>query len=108
MTQTDIPANTQSGGLFGDLLNRIFSCLRKRTPVAGSGIALNETQQGVVISANIPTGTVIYIKACLGDGTECYVPVRTAGMPFRSIGAADYEAVSITEEDIPDGSIVLE
>lgn len=79
----------------------------RRTIIAGPGIILKETNDGIIVTVAQPTGPIIWAKVCL-DGEECYLPVRAAGLPHRSVGAADYEAAEIVEEDIPAGSIVLE
>ena len=94
--------------VLADFLNRLRTCLKRRTIIAGPGVTLKETEDGVVVSASIPTGPIIWVHVCFNDNTEAYLPVRVAGNPHRTVGAADYDAVTVVEEDIPDGSILLE
>ena len=103
----DVPSNVQGGG-WGDIFNRIFSCLKRRSIIAGSGILATPTKDGIKLSTEAGMGQVIWIKACLTDGTECYVPVRVAGNPRRTVGAAEYDDATVEEEDIPDGSILID
>ena len=107
MKTTDVPSNVSGMGAFGDILNRIFSCLKRRTIISGQGIKLDETESGVVVSLiTLPAKNVIWIKACLEDGSECFVPVVTTGSPVRSNDGAT-QAVTVIEQDVPDNSFYL-
>ena len=107
MKTTDIPARITGIGAIGDIFNRIFTCLKRRTLIAGPGISLVETEHGVRVSlVNQTARNVMFVKACLADGTECYLPIMAAGDPFRTNDGTT-EAVAVIEEDVPDNSRVL-
>lgn len=52
-------------------------------------------------------GQVVVMKACLADGTECYVPVVVCGKIYRT-AAGTYKTPTITESDVPNNMLLLE
>lgn len=69
--------------------------------------------QGTVITLpNFPAGggassQVIYMKACLEDGSECYVPVVISGTIYALPADTPGTAPTIDAGKVPDGTVEL-
>jgi len=63
---------------------------------------------GTKLESNpIPGASVVYVKCCLADGSEAYLPVMIRGIVYTTNGGTTTPLVA-TEGDVPNGAIVLE
>ena len=57
---------------------------------------------------NPNTGTLVYIKACLEDGTEAYVPLLIYGKIYALATGTGYVTPTIDSGAVPDNSKLLQ
>lgn len=50
---------------------------------------------------------VVYVKCCLADSSEAYLPVLVAGEAFTTNAGAT-TPLTVAAGDVPDGAIILE
>jgi hypothetical protein len=63
---------------------------------------------GTKIEANSPPGaSVVYVKCCLADSSEAYLPVVVRGVAYTA-NAGTTTALPVTTGNVPDGETVLE
>jgi len=55
-----------------------------------------------------PGGTLVYIKACLDDGSEAFIPLRIYGKIYALAGGTGYVTPTIDPGDVPDGAKLLQ
>lgn len=51
-------------------------------------------------------GQLVYVRACLADGTVCYVPISVQGIIYRNPGTGTTNA-TINSGSVPTGSTVI-
>jgi hypothetical protein len=103
----DIPGKLSGSHPLVGWLNRLReSVIRSRvTSVVGAEVSTGQGGTTLKVPAQKPV-RIVYVKCCLEDNTEVYLPVFAAGQPFRSNGGTT-TAETIREEDIPDGATYL-
>lgn len=70
------------------------------------------TPEGSVVSGESKPkqsnlGQTVYIKCCLTDGREAFVPIRVHGLIYAT-AAGTYQEVTIEESDVPDEAFVIQ
>ena len=78
----------------------------------GTGVDadIKTTELGTVITlppisaAGSSSGQTVYVKACLDDGTECYVPLEIHGTIYRLPADTPGTTPTINAGKVPDGS----
>lgn len=74
---------------------------------SGPGYKVRRTKDGTFLELDNYNASTVYVKCCLGDGTEAYLPVLVRGKVFTA-NAGTTTALTVTTGNVPDGNIVLE
>lgn len=53
-------------------------------------------------------GTIVYIKACLEDNTEAFIPIRIAGKIYALADGTGYVTPTIDPGSVPDGAKLIQ
>lgn len=61
------------------------------------------TLPDILFASGDGTAQIVYVKACLADGTECYVPIKVYGTIYRLPGSS-VTTPTIDAGAVPDGS----
>jgi hypothetical protein len=101
----------RSGTPFSTEWNALVDYVTSLRIAKSDGVTVKHTSHGTALSpVEKPRATPlrkVYVRCCLSDGTEAFLPVVIAGNPVRSNGGTT-NAITILEVDVPDNSEVLE
>lgn len=74
---------------------------------SGVGYKVRRTSAGTFIDLQKNAGKIVYVKCCLADSTEAYLPVLVVGEAYNA-NAGTTNALTVVTGDVPDGATVLE
>lgn len=91
---------------FTDWLNRLLAGVKSNELKSGVGYRVKTTSNGTTLEilGGAMGGQTVYVKACLEDGTECYVPIKVFGTIYRDRADAPGTTPTIDAGKVPDGS----
>ena len=73
----------------------------------GVGYRVSRTAMGTTLEI-LPAGArVVYVKCCLADGSNAYLPVLVRGAAYTA-NAGTTTDLTVTAGNVPDGAVVLE
>lgn len=82
------------------------ACISARVTSVVNGTMTRGPGGTSIVCGKLPSGQLIYIKACLEDGSECYVPLSVMGVIYE-LNTGTVTAPTINAGSVPDGSTVL-
>jgi hypothetical protein len=108
-SQSSIPPRPSGSSHEARFAQWVWDKLARLNFTTGGNTRVDQTTTGITITAKPAQtdGALIYVKACLADGTECYLPIRIYG-PILRTNELETIAPTITEADVPVGALVLE
>ena len=88
-------------------LRRLLQLITLNQVVSIEGYRVAETQKGKVFTLiDSGNGQKVYFRACLADGTECYVPLRVSGVIYKGKGTSTITP-EIDSGDVPSDQTLL-
>jgi hypothetical protein len=103
----NFPAKLSGTAKLVGWLNKLLEAAISARVTSVIGGQLIRGPAGTQLVVNGKDRRVVLVKCCLADGTECFLPVVTAGEPYRTLPET-VTAETVTESDAPSGSTVLQ
>ena len=108
MRSKNIQSDGSGNSAESDFVNRVLERLHKELQFYDSGtVTVEQTTRGVrfhVKPSKNANGQIVYMQACLADGSTCYVPVLVSGTIYRLPADAPGATPTINTGKVPDGT----
>jgi len=104
---SDFPAKLSGTAKLVGWLNKVLEAAVSSRVTSFVGGQIIRGPGGTQLVVGPKNRRVVLVKCCLADGSECFLPVVTAGEPYRTLPET-VTAETVTESDAPEGSTVLQ